>query len=63
MTVGEGIPFARKLAIKLGKENIVAFEKFGTALIPGKNFQIEVATARKEAYDSDSSLESGSSPE
>ena len=54
MTVGEGIPFARKLVNKLGKKNIVTFEKFGTALIPGKDFQIEVATARKEAYDSDS---------
>ncbi|MFL2983598.1 MAG: CCA tRNA nucleotidyltransferase [Candidatus Neomarinimicrobiota bacterium] len=54
MTVGEGIPFAQKLANKLGKKNIVTFEKFGTALIPGKDLQIEVATARKEAYDSKS---------
>ena len=54
MTVGEGIPFAKRLANELGKNKVVPFEKFGTALIPGKNFQIEVATARKENYDDNS---------
>ncbi len=54
MTVGEGIPFAERLANELGKNKVVPFEKFGTALIPGKNFQIEVATARKENYDDNS---------
>tara|TARA_B100000700_G_C15033888_1_gene851869 strand:- start:874 stop:2301 length:1428 start_codon:yes stop_codon:yes gene_type:complete len=51
MIVGEGIPFAKKLAIKLGTKKIIPFEKFGTAVIPNKKLQIEVATARKESYD------------
>jgi tRNA nucleotidyltransferase/poly(A) polymerase len=54
MIVGEGIPFAKKLAVKLGKKKVIPFKKFGTALIPNNNLQIEVATARKEAYEDDS---------
>ena len=54
MIVGEGIPFAKKLAVKLGKNKVVPFKKFGTALIPNNDLQIEVATARKEAYEDDS---------
>ena len=51
MTVGEGIPFAKLLAGELGVKKIVPFEKFGTALIPYKPVQIEVASARRETYD------------
>ena len=54
MVVGEGIPFAEKLAVKLGKKKVIPFKKFGTALIPNNDLQIEVATARKEAYEDDS---------
>ena len=54
MTVGEGIPFAQKLADELGVHKIVSFKKFGTAMIPNKSVQIEVATARTESYDDDS---------
>ena len=54
MTVGEGIPFARKLADELGVKNIVPFKKFGTAMIPNKEIQIEGATARSEKYEDDS---------
>ena len=54
MTVGEGIPFARKLADELGVKNIVPFKKFGTAMIPNKEIQIEMATARSEKYEDDS---------
>ena len=54
MTVGEGIPFAERLSNKLGRKKVVPFEKFGTALIPGGEIQIEVATARKENYNNDS---------
>jgi len=54
MTVGEGIPFAEKLAKKLGKNKVVPFKKYGTALIPDSNIAIEVATARTEVYDDDS---------
>ena len=54
MIVGEGIPFARKLADELGLKKIIPFEKFGTAIIPNREIQIEVATARKENYSDDS---------
>ncbi len=50
MTVGEGIPFAEKLAHKLRLKKVVSFKKFGTAMIPNKEIQIEVATARTESY-------------
>ena len=54
MTVGEGIPFAKILADELGRKKVVPFKKFGTALIPGNDIQIEVATARKETYQGNS---------
>ena len=54
MVEGDGILFARKLATTIGIKKIVPFEKFGTALIPNKLFQIEVASSRMEQYDSKS---------
>ena len=54
MTVGEGIPFSEKLAHKLGLKKVVPFKKFGTAMIPNKEIQIEIATARTESYDENS---------
>ncbi len=54
MVEGDGILFAKKLAEKLNVDNIVIYEKFQTALIPLKEIQIEIATARVEEYDSDS---------
>ena len=51
---GDGIAFARELGRRLGVERIVPFEQFGTALIPLKETQVEVATARTETYDPDS---------
>ena len=54
MTIGEGIPFAKKFAKILGVKRVVSFEKFGTALIPNNNIQIEIVTARTEDYDSNS---------
>ena len=54
MTVGEGIPFAKKLSDELGVKKIIPFKKFGTAMIPNKSVQIEVATARTESYNDDS---------
>ena len=54
MTIGEGIPFAKKFAKILGVKKVVFFEKFGTALIPNNNIQIEIVTARTEDYDSNS---------
>ena len=54
MVEGEGIQFAKNLAKELGIKKIVPFEKFGTAFIPSKPIQIEVATSRMEVYDPDS---------
>ena len=54
MVEGDGILFARKLAKDIGVKKIVPFEKFGTALIPNKPFQIEIASSRSETYDSES---------
>ena len=54
MVEGDSILFAKKLADKLNVDNIVIYEKFQTALIPLKEMQIEIASARTEEYDLDS---------
>lgn len=50
MVEGDGIFFAKKLAKEIGVKKVVPFEKFGTALIPNKLFQIEIASSRSETY-------------
>ena len=54
MVEGDGISFAKDLANEIGVRKIVPFKKFGTALIPHRDFQIEVASSRSESYDNDS---------
>ena len=54
MVEGDGISFAKDLANNIGVQKIVPFKKFGTALIPHRDFQIEVASSRSESYDNDS---------
>ena len=54
MVEGDCIQFANKLAKKLNIENIVIYEKFQTVLIPHKEIQIEIATARTEKYEPNS---------
>ena len=54
MVEGDGISFAKKLSKKLNVETVVDYEKFGTALIPHPELDIEVSSARKETYSSDS---------
>ena len=54
MVVGDGIAFARELAQSFKGGKIVPFEQFGTAQIPLNNIIVEVASARSEAYSSDS---------
>ena len=54
MVAGDGIAFARALADRLGVGRVVAFERFGTAMIPLKHTQVEVATARSESYQPES---------
>ena len=54
MVEGDGVAFAKLLASELKVNVTVDYDKFGTALIPYPNIDIEVATARKEKYQSDS---------
>lgn len=54
MVEGDGIAFARQLAVALGVGPPVAYEQFGTALIPLAQIKLEVATARSETYDATS---------
>ena len=54
MVEGHGIFFAKKLADDIGVRKIVPFKKFGTALIPHRDFQIEVASSRSESNENDS---------
>ena len=54
MVGGDGIAVARELASALKGGKIVPFEQFGTAQIPLNNSIVEVASARSEAYSSDS---------
>ena len=54
MVEGDGIAFAKKLAKKLEVDITVDYDRFGTALIPHPELEIEVASARKEEYEPDS---------
>jgi len=54
MVVGDGVDFARQVADMLDVTTIVPYEKFGTAMIPYRDYDIEVATARTEKYDEES---------
>ena len=54
VVMGDGIAFARTVARALGSSEPVAFEKFGTAMIPREGGKIEFVGARKERYSSDS---------
>ena len=54
MVEGDGIAFAKKLATNLKVDITVDYDRFGTALIPHPEVEIEVATARKEEYQPDS---------
>jgi len=54
MVEGDGIQFSKLLANELNVPDIVPFDDFGTAIIPHSEIEIEVATARKESYKSNS---------
>ncbi|HKJ66402.1 MAG TPA: CCA tRNA nucleotidyltransferase, partial [bacterium] len=54
MVVGDGVQFAHQVADRLRVNTVVAYEKFGTAMIPYRDYDIEVATARSESYTEDS---------
>src|SRR5699024_4797549 len=48
--VGPGIKLARKVAQKLGTNNISTFKNFGTAHIAYNGLDLEFVGARKESY-------------
>jgi len=54
MVVGDGVKFANQVAKRLGAQTVIPYEKFGTALIPYRDYDIEIATARSEEYEEDS---------
>lgn len=54
VVVGEGIQFAKKVAEALGKEKVVTYERFETAMFVYKNLNLEFVSARSEAYNKNS---------
>jgi len=54
MVVGDGIKFAHILSKILGVNKVIEFKEFGTALIPYKDIEIEIASARTETYSEES---------
>ena len=54
LVIGDGVEFARAVAKRLGVDTVVAFERFGTAMIPVDGGKIEFVGARKEVYDPES---------
>lgn len=53
LIVGNGIEFARKVAVKLNTK-VNVFKNFGTAMLRYQDIDIEFVGARKESYRSDS---------
>lgn len=53
LVIGDGIEFAKAFAKETGTGSVVAFERFGTAMVPGKGGKVEFVGARKEKYDPD----------
>ncbi len=50
LVMGDGIGFAREVAGDLGVPSVVAYERFGTAMIPLAQGKLEFVGARKEHY-------------
>jgi len=50
----DSLSYAKKLSKELNINKTVEFEKFLTARIPNKDFEIEIANAREESYNKDS---------
>jgi len=54
VVIGDGIAFAKQVAKKIKQNNVVTYEKFGTAMLPLKEGKIEFVGAREESYERDS---------
>ena len=51
LVIGDAVQFAKLVAAKFGTETVVAFERFGTAMVPMNGGKVEFVGARKESYD------------
>jgi len=51
MVIGDGIAFARAVAQETGTGPVVAFDRFGTAMLHTPGGKVEFVGARKERYD------------
>ena len=60
LVMGDGVAFARTVAARLNIHTVVAYERFGTAMVPIENGKVEFVGARKERYDSGSRNPEGS---
>ncbi len=63
LVVGDGIEFAKKVALHFNKKNLVIYEKFQTAILQLDECKVEFVGSRKEKYNKDSRnpvVESGS---
>jgi len=54
VVVGDGIAFARSVARMLRTRTVIVYERFGTASIPYRGYNLEFVTARSESYREDS---------
>ncbi len=54
VVIGDGIAFANSVASTMGHRQVVTFEKFGTAMLPLDDVNIEFVGAREESYDTSS---------
>jgi poly(A) polymerase len=52
--IGDAVGFAKKVAKEFGVRDPVLFEKFGTAMVPYRGYQLDFVTARAESYESQS---------
>lgn len=52
--IGNGIDFAHRIAHSFRLKRVIEYKEFGTASIPYRGINIEVATARSEVYKSES---------
>ncbi len=54
LVIGDGIAFAKLVAGRIGRKNIVTYETFGTAMLQLDDHKIEFVAAREERYETDS---------
>jgi len=54
VVVGSGVGFAKIVAKDFGRNNLILFENFGTAMLPMDDRKLEFVGARKESYYKDS---------